>query len=160
MSKGGYFSVHVRHSVEKNTELLKFMHSTLPLEVYAAASVEAGKALGLYTVHLQTASEDALHAFVAAASRSEPPLRVFYTNNSREVGSRPRDTWGGWVTGREMSEGTVAAVNAYLAMQAPLLISSCAFVVDEAAKGSHAGKVDDVMPRLHEARSVEGIWRW
>ena len=124
VSKGGYFSVHVRHSVEKNTELLKFMHSTLPLEVYAAASVEAGKALGLYTVHLQTASEDALHAFVAAASRSEPPLRVFYTNNSREVGSRPRDTWGGWVTGREMSEGTVAAVNAYLAMQAPLLISS------------------------------------
>ena len=114
---GRFVSIHIRHSVEKLAEG-KRMGAKLPaLQAYHPLATALAADADTRSIFLQTASPAGLDDFTTYASSQQ--LGVFYTNNSRSE----HDAWGGWSIGQEMTQSTVAAVNAYISSLAAVTAS-------------------------------------
>mmetsp|Transcript_48379 Transcript_48379/g.134085 ORF Transcript_48379/g.134085 Transcript_48379/m.134085 type:complete len:249 (-) Transcript_48379:30-776(-) len=114
-----FFSVHARDSPEKSMEL---KGSRAGREVVADIQLLAeglSQATGMRRVFLQTASPTLLVRILGWAANSTLGLNVSHTENSRS----DHDSWGGWRKGLEMEQGVVAAVNAWIAAQAAVIIT-------------------------------------
>ena len=114
-----FMTVHVRVSQEKTKEVLK-AGKRMPNEAaYRELTQLASEAFGIRHVFLQTANPRVLSEWIPWAEAQS--LRLSYTENPRQEG----DAWGGWSAEANMTstQTAVAAVNAYIAAQAALLIS-------------------------------------
>lgn len=112
-----FVAVFIRDSAEKNEELRNHGHGLPLLQAYEQlAEAVATQLLPSPRIILQTSSRDAFERFASHARARN--LSVGYTENPR--GSH--DTWAGWKPGSEMVDGTVAAVNQYLASRAQYYI--------------------------------------
>jgi hypothetical protein len=120
-----FISVFIRESAEKNTEARKFRYRMPIVDDYAASAEALSRAIHMQRVHLQTSSAVALANFTLLTaslrlSARGVPLTLSYTDNPRSE----HDTWGGWGKDKdETLDGTVAAVNAFMARHAAVLIA-------------------------------------
>ena len=120
-----FISVFIRHSVEKSTETRRFRYKMPVIDDYAASAEALSRAIQMQQVHIQTSSAVALANFTLRTSSLRlaargPPLTLSYTDNPRSE----HDTWGGWQKDKdETMDGTVAAVNAFIARHAAVLIA-------------------------------------
>ena len=114
-----FMTVHVRVSEEKRIELSK-AGKLMPNEAaYRQLTQLAAEASGLRHIFLQTANPRVLSEWIAWVVTQN--LTLGYTENPRQEG----DAWGGWSDEANMTSTqlAVAAVNAYIASRAALLIS-------------------------------------
>ena len=114
-----FVSIFIRESTEKNRELRKYNHGLVPRAVWPKVSQRVAAQLGVRRVFLQTSSASAAISYSSAATSLG--LTVSYTENRRSE----HDEWGGWSNGTNaiILQGTVAAVNLYIASQAAALAS-------------------------------------
>ena len=114
-----FVSIFIRESAEKDRELRKYNHGLVPRAVWPNVSQRVAAQLGVRRVFLQTSSASAAIAYSSAATSLG--LTVSYTENRRSE----HDEWGGWSNGTNaiILQGTVAAVNLYIASQAAALAS-------------------------------------
>tara|TARA_B100000795_G_scaffold229652_1_gene186800 strand:+ start:299 stop:1513 length:1215 start_codon:yes stop_codon:yes gene_type:complete len=114
-----FVSIFIRESAEKDRELRKYNHGLVPRAVWPNVTQRVAAQLGVRRVFLQTSSASAAVAYSSAATSLG--LAVSYTENRRSG----HDEWGGWSNGTNTSilQGTVAAVNLYIASQAAALAS-------------------------------------
>ena len=120
-----FISVFIRESAEKNTEARQFKYKMPVVDDYAASAEALSRAIHMQRVHIQTSSAVALANFTVLTSSLRlaargVPLTLSYTDNPRSE----HDTWGGWGKDKdETVDGTVAAVNAFMARHAAVLIA-------------------------------------
>jgi len=114
-----FVSIFIRESAEKDRELRKYNHGLVPRAVWPKVTQRVAAQLGVRRVFLQTSSASAAVAYSSAATSLG--LAVSYTENRRSG----HDEWGGWSNGTNniILQGTVAAVNLYIASQAAALAS-------------------------------------
>ena len=114
-----FVSIFIRESAEKDRELRRYHHGLVPRAVWPNVSQRVAAQLGVRRVFLQTSSASAAIAYSSAATSLG--LTVSYTENRRSE----HDEWGGWSNGTNaiILQGTVAAVNLYIASQAAALAS-------------------------------------
>lgn len=114
-----FVSIFIRESAEKDRELRKYNHGIVPRAAWPGVSQRVAEQLGVRRVFLQTSSASAAVAYTNATTPLG--LVVSLTENRRSE----HDEWGGWSnsTNAIIQQGTIAAVNLYIASQAAALAS-------------------------------------
>ena len=114
-----FVSIFIRESAEKDRELRKYNHGIVPRAAWPGVSQRVAEQLGVRRVFLQTSSASAAVAYTNATTPLG--LVVSFTENRRSE----HDEWGGWSnsTNAIIQQGTIAAVNLYIASQAAALAS-------------------------------------
>ena len=114
-----FVSIFIRESAEKDRELRKYNHGIVPRAAWPSVSQRVAEQLGVRRVFLQTSSASAAVAYTNATTPLG--LVVSFTENRRSE----HDEWGGWSnsTNAIIQQGTIAAVNLYIASQAAALAS-------------------------------------
>ncbi|KAL3899316.1 MAG: hypothetical protein SGPRY_012662, partial [Prymnesium sp.] len=117
LDQGKFISIHIRHSVEKMNEGHKLHYQLPQFLAYHNLAKALLSGVGTRDVFLQTSSLIALQDFANFSRRHN--VSVHYTDNPRSE----HDTWGGWMTGSEMLQALVGAVNAYVSTHASVIAS-------------------------------------
>ena len=114
-----YAVIFVRDSAEKRAELASHSHGWPSSASYFALTMAiTTHILAAPRVVLQTSSLSSYKSFAIRAANASSPLRFGATDNNRS----DHDAWGGMQQGKQTAEGTIAAVNLYLASEASLFL--------------------------------------
>jgi hypothetical protein len=119
-----FLTLFLRDSAEKWEELARYGHAGASMHAFINISVGALAHLKQTSFFVQTSSDIALGELLRELDRREGAPRVSYTRNPRS----DHDTWGSWQNVTKNSthstlQGTIAAVNAYVASLAGVLVA-------------------------------------